>query len=329
MPEALDDAARILDEADDVTLVCHVNPDPDAMGSMLGLAIFLSRRGKRVAASWPNDPAEPPRWLEALPGRELLVPPGKLPKQPDVLVVLDAADAGRLDGLTHLLDRSRAVVVLDHHRTNPGFGTVNVVDGAASATAEIVYRLIERMGGEPDAEVATCLYAGLVADTGRFQYEATSPEVLRIAAQLRERSFDHSRLAQALFEANSLGYLKLLGRVLERAQHVPEASLVWASVAREDLEAVGIPIQETDDLMDVLRTAREADVAAVVKEQREGGFKVSLRSRGDTDVAAVAASFGGGGHRLAAGYSSTASLDETVRSLVDVLVGANPATAAP
>ncbi|HWC32984.1 MAG TPA: bifunctional oligoribonuclease/PAP phosphatase NrnA [Actinomycetota bacterium] len=329
MREALDEAARVLDEADDVTLVCHVNPDPDAMGSMLGLAIFLAGRGKRVAASWPNDPAEPPRWLEALPGREHVVAPGKLPKQSDVLVVLDAADAGRLDGLTHLLDRSRSVVVLDHHRTNPGFGTVNVVDGEASATAEIVFRLIDRMGGEPDADAATCLYAGLVADTGRFQYEATSPEVLRIAARLRERSFDHARLAQALFEDNSVGYLRLLGRVLERAEHVPEANLVWASVSRDDLQAAGIPIQETDDLMDVLRTAREADVAAVAKEQREGGYKVSLRSRGDTDVAAVAESFGGGGHRLAAGYTSTVSLEETVRKLVDVLVAANPATAAP
>jgi phosphoesterase RecJ-like protein len=326
---ALDEAARVLDGADDVVLVCHVNPDPDAMGSMLGLASALAKRGARVAATWPNDPAEPPRWLEAFPGRKHVVPPGDLPKQPKVLVVLDAADPGRLDGLIHLLERAETSICIDHHRTNPGFATVNLVDPDASATAEIVFRLLRRMKVEIDDDVATCLYAGLVTDTGRFQYEATTPDVLRVGAELRERSFDHARLAQALFEDNSVPYLRLLGQVLSRAVHVPEANLVWAAVTRSDLEVAGLAMQDTDDVMDVLRTAREADVAAILKQQRDGGWKVSLRSRGDTDVAAVAAKFGGGGHRLAAGYSSKSGLDETVQSLVDVLVAVDPHTAAP
>jgi phosphoesterase RecJ-like protein len=246
-----------------------------------------------------------------------------------VLVALDAADIGRLNGLAHLVDKAGVTVCIDHHRTNRGFAQVNLIDPDASATAELVYRLIERMGGGFGADVAACLYAGLVTDTGRFQYGSASPEVLRIAADLREWPFDHARLAQALFEDGSLGYLRLLGIVLERVQHVPEANLVWGYLRRSDLEGAGVPIQETDDLIDLVRTAREADVAAVLKEQIEGGFKVSLRSRGDTDVAAVAEAFGGGGHRLAAGYTSKGSLGESVQKLVDALVAANPATAAP
>jgi bifunctional oligoribonuclease and PAP phosphatase NrnA len=328
-PEAYQAAARALTEASHITLVCHVNPDADAMGSMLGLANYLADQGKEVAAASPNRPQDLPRWVEVLPGREHLVAPGDLPKQPAVLVTLDAADLARLDGLSHLVERAGTSICIDHHRTNPGFGQVNLIDPNASATAEVVYRLITRMGGDLSPAVAACLYAGLVTDTGRFQYGSTSPEVLRIAADLRERAFDHARLAQALYADGSVAYLHLLGTVLARVKHVPEADLVWAYCTRRDLEAAGVPVQETDDLIDLVRTAREADVSAVLKEQRDGGYKVSLRSRGDTDVAQVAETFGGGGHRLAAGYTSKASMEETIDSLLDTLVAENPAGHAP
>ncbi len=320
--EVLDEAARVLDGAESVTLVCHVNPDPDAMGSMLGLAAFLAHRGATVQAASPNPPDELPRWVEALPGGEHLVHPRDLQKRPEILVTLDAADVDRLDGLSHLVARARHVVCVDHHRTNPGFGTVNLVDPQASATAELVFRLIERMGGDLTPEVAACLYAGVVTDTGRFQFENASPEVLRLAARLREEAFDHARLAQALYADGSVPYLHLLGRLLDRVRLVPEANLVWTYLVRTDLEPGGVPIHETDDLIDVVRTAREADVAAVLKEQVAGGFKVSLRSRGDTDVSAVAERFGGGGHRLAAGYTATGSLEEAIGALVQALFAA-------
>jgi phosphoesterase RecJ-like protein len=318
--DALDRAAEVLESADDVALACHVNPDADAMGSMLGLACFLARRGKRVAAAWPNGVEGAPRWASALPGREHVVAPGDLPKEPKVFVALDTADINRLDGLAHLVKRAETVIVIDHHVTNTGFGTIDLIDPHAAATAQLVYALIERMGGGLASDTAACLYAGLLTDTGRFQFSNTSPEVLRIAARLREEDFDHVALGLALYADSSVGFLHLLGMVLERTTHVPAADLVWTYVTRADLDAAGIGVEETDDLIDLVRTAREADVAAVVKEQREGGgFKVSLRSRGATDVASVAASFGGGGHRLAAGYSSKAPLEETVEALLDAL----------
>ena len=328
-PEILDEAAKVLANADEVTLVCHVNPDADAIGSMLGLANHLVSRGVKVEAAAPNNFDDLPRWVEALPGRELLVPPGKLSKSPKVLVTLDAADLARLAGLTHLVENAETSIVIDHHRTNPGFGTINLIDGDAAATAELVYLLIQRMGDDLDADAAACLYAGLVTDTGRFQYESATPEVLRIAADLRERSFDHARLAQALYADGSVGYLRLLGIVLGRVQHVPEANLVWTYATRKDLKEAEVPIQETDDLIDLIRMARESDVSAVMKEQAAGGFKVSMRSRGDTNVAEIAEAFGGGGHRLAAGYTAKGSLEEASQALVEALVQVNPVTAAP
>lgn len=328
-PEIVDEAAKVLANATEVTLVCHVNPDADAIGSMLGLANHLVARGVKVEAAAPNKFEDLPRWVDVLPGRELLVPPGKLNKSPKVLVTLDAADLARLDGLTHLVENAETSIVIDHHRTNPGFGTINMIDGDASATAELVYKLIQTMGDELDADVAACLYAGLVTDTGRFQYESATPEVLRIAADIRERSFDHARLAQALYADGSVAYLRLLAIVLGRVQHVPEANLVWTYATRKDLKDAKVAIQETDDLIDTIRMARDSDVSAVLKEQAAGGFKVSMRSRGDTNVAEIAEAFGGGGHRLAAGYSAKGSLEEASGALVEALVQVNPATAAP
>src|SRR5439155_24699558 len=196
------------------------------------------------------------------------------------------------------------------HRTNPGFGTIVVLDPEASATAELVFRLIELMGGTlPDA-AAAWLYAGLVTDTGRFQYQATTPETLRVAASLRTHAFDHTRLSQGPFQDRSLAALKVTAAALDRAELIEDADLVWTYLTQADLAENGVLMGATDDLIDVIRTARETDVSCVIKQQRDGRFKVSLRSRGATDVGSIAESFGGGGHRLAAGYTAAGGLEE-------------------
>jgi phosphoesterase RecJ-like protein len=185
----------------------------------------------------------------------------------------------------------------------------------------MVYRLITVMGGEVPDDTALCLYAGLVTDTGKFQYEATRPQTLRIAAELREHPFDHSALVQALYEDNRREYLSLVGTALGRMAYEPEADLIWTYLTQSDLVAAGVHAQETDDLIDVIRTARDVDVAAVMKQMKDGRFKVSARSRGGHDLATVAAAFGGGGHRLAAGYTSDHGPAETIEQLVAALRG--------
>jgi phosphoesterase RecJ-like protein len=316
--DALTRAATTLAGAHAVALACHVNPDPDALGSMLGLSTFLRERGIHTVCSFPNDPFDPPRWLELLPGREALVHPREFPKEPAVMVTCDAASMDRLAMLAPAATKAGALVWIDHHRSNAGLGTIPLIDPDASSTCEMVARLIAEMGGGMSAATATALYAGLMTDTGRFQYEAVRPETLRLAAELRAFDFDHARLAQALYEDNSAAYLRLLGTALHRMR--VEDGLAWTYLTRADLDEHGVDVGETDDLIDVVRTAREADVAAVVKQQRDGRHKVSLRSRGDHDVAAVAAAFGGGGHRLAAGYTSKEDLDGTIAALRAAIV---------
>jgi phosphoesterase RecJ-like protein len=316
---ALEQAGETLRAAKSVALACHINPDPDAIGSMLGLALWLRSEGKEVVCSWGNDPLQRPRWLSVLPGSELIVEPQAFPPKPEVMVALDTASPDRLGPLGANAEAAERAIVIDHHRTNPGFGTIVVLDPDASSTSEMVFRLIRSAGGTMTPEIAACLYAGIVTDTGRFQYESTSPETHRVAAELRSLDFDHTAIARALFEDISLSALRLSGIALERVVHVPELSLAWTYVLQADLSIDGVDVSETDDLIDLVRTAREADVTCLIKQQRDGNFKVSLRSKGLTDVGAVAKAFGGGGHRLAAGYTSYTGVAETVRRVEEAL----------
>ncbi len=317
--EALLGAAEILSDADEVALACHMNPDADALGSMLGLSNYLRARGTVTVCSYGNEPLDLPRWATLLPGTDHLVPPSGFPAEPAVMVTCDCASFDRLGVLGASASRAGELIWIDHHRSNDGYGTVRLVDPDASSTCELVFRLIETMGGGFDRDVAVCLYAGLVTDTGRFQYQATTPDTLRVAARLREHDFDHAALVRAMYEDNDPSFLRLLGTALGRMSEVPEASVVWTYITQADLAEAGVGPGDTDDVIDVIRSARDVDVAAVLKQQRDGRFKVSVRSRGGHDLSVVASSFGGGGHRLAAGYTSEHGPEGTIERLVEAL----------
>jgi phosphoesterase RecJ-like protein len=321
MMDELRRASDVLSNATDVAIACHVNPDADALGAMLGLSAFLRSRGVRTICSFPNEPLDPPRWAELLPGSGDLVEARDFPAAPDVMVTCDCASIDRIGRLAASASRARELIWIDHHRSNEGLGTIPLVDPAASSTCELVFRLIGAIGGEIPDGAAICLYAGLVTDTGRFQYEIASPETLRVAAALREHDFDHARLAQALYEDNRAAALRVAAIALARIAHDPSSDLVWTYLTQADLTDAGAHPTDTDDLIDLVRTNRDADVAAVLKQQRDGRFKVSVRSRGGHDLSALAAAFGGGGHRLAAGYTSRHAPAGTVARLAAALRG--------
>ena len=214
------------------------------------------------------------------------------------------------------------MIWIDHHRSNDGLGTIPLVDPDASSTCEMVFRLIEAMGGGMSDETAMCLYAGLVTDTGKFQYEATTPgdacasrprcgSIRSITPASCRRCTRTTRRPTSASSGTALG----------RLEHVEDADLVWTYLTQSDLREAGIQPGDTEDLIDVIRTARDVDVAAIVKQQKDGRFKVSVRSRGEHDLAAVAATFGGGGHRLAAGYTSAHGPAETIARLASALRG--------
>ena len=299
-----------------VVLSGHVQPDADALGSTLALAEGLRRRGARVLATFP-DPFTLPPSLGWLPGADGLVPSSSVPSSPDVFVSLDAASPGRLGELARLLDDAGTSLVVDHHVSNAGFGDVCLVDPGAPATVTIVAGLLDGLGVALDRRLATCLYAGLAADTGSFRFGNTRPDTHDLAARLLATGIDHSDISRRLFDTAPFGWLGLLSQVTGRAVLEPGvgAGLVWTWSSTAEAAEYGLPGEQLEALVDVVRSTQEADVACVLKGQDDGSWSVSLRSRGTTDVARVAMALGGGGHTLAAGFSSSTDRESTIAAI--------------
>jgi phosphoesterase RecJ-like protein len=280
---------------------------------MLAFGIAARNNGKDVVASF-GSPFDVPANLRFLP-TDLLVAPGDFPEQPETMVVFDAGSADRLGELGTHAGKATTLIVLDHHATNEGFGDVAVIDSSAAATGEIVFELFGLLGWDIDSQIATCLHTSLVTDTGRFSYSNTTSETLRIGAELLEAGAVPSEISRHVYEETPFGYLKVSALALSRAHLDEERGIVTASVTDEDLDTAGIDWGDVDGLIDTLRLAQEADVAALAKVHDDGRVKVSLRSRGATDVGSLAAKMGGGGHRLAAGFTVERDPEEVLEEV--------------
>ena len=313
-------AIDLLRTHDEVTLVCHVSPDGDALGSMLALGIALRDAGTKVTASWGSEPFEVPDSYAELPGLDLLVPAAEVDPAPGLLITFDTGNEDRLGSLADRVDAADQVLVLDHHVTNTRFGTVNLVDESAAATAVVVVELLDRMGLELTAQIAAPVYTGLITDTGSFKYAATTPAVHELAARLLATGIQHERISRHIWDTAPFSYVQLLGAVCSRAVIEPDAvgglGLVWTTVTGEDLERFGLGLADVEGVIDSVRVAQEAEVAVVVKtDPSDGLLKVSTRSKGAVDVGAVCEALGGGGHRFAAGFTSADDSQTTVDRL--------------
>jgi phosphoesterase RecJ-like protein len=314
MSTDLERAAAAINGAECVALACHIGPDGDALGSMLGLHHVLSAAGRKCVASFSEPFTIAPHYRE-LPGLELLVPPAQFPPEPDVMVTFDSGALHRLGDLELAAKSATELVVLDHHVSNERYGSINVIVPDAAATAVVVRSLVTELGLPLTRDAAVCLYAALVCDTGRFQYDTTTPAVFELAAELVSFGVPVARLSRTLFEEHSFAYLKLLAAALERAVLVPELSFVWTAVTQDDLTEYGVTFEEIEGLIDVVRRTSEAEVAVVLKEGVDGVTRVSMRSLGAVDVCRIAQSRGGGGHRFAAGFSTDEPVSETIRRI--------------
>ncbi len=315
-------ALALLDAADEVCLACHVRPDADALGSMLAVAYALrapGRRPQRVVASFGDEPFEVPDILRFLPGLSLLSPPDSYPHRPELMVTFDAGSIDRLGILAGHASRAGQLIVVDHHVSNTRFGTVNLIDPGAAATAMLALDLIDAAGVRLTRDIASGLYAGLVADTGSFKYSATTPAVHQAAARLLGTGIEPGTVARELWDRAPFGYLGLLSAVLGRAVLEPDAAgglgLVWTSVSRADRAAHGLSLDAVEAVIDVVRRTDEAEVAIVLKQSDDGQWQASARSKGKVDVGRACASLGGGGHRNAAGVTLGGSADEAIARL--------------
>jgi phosphoesterase RecJ-like protein len=310
-------AADLLATARTVNVLCHVHPDADSIGAGLALAQVLDREGTQVQVSFAT-PLTLPESLQTLPGGRLLVPARQMRRDADLVVTVDAPSMNRLGALAEVAAHSRELLVIDHHKSNHLFGSANFVDASADSTTMLIAELLDAWDKPIDTDVARCLYAGLTTDTGSFRW--ATPRALRLAARLVELGVDNAAISRELLDSHPFAWLPMLARVLATARLVPDAAdahgLVYAVVGHQDW--LNARSEEVESIVDIVRTTQQAEVAAVFKEIEPEHWSVSMRSK-SFDLAKVAAGFGGGGHRLAAGYSAAGPIDDVVAALQQAL----------
>jgi len=304
--------AAAVREHDRFLVVTHENPDGDALGSLLATTVALRQLGKD-AQMFLYGSAPLPREYG------FMQLDGLLRELPDdigerVLVAVDCAKADRIGADPAPVERAKLVLDIDHHHDNTRFGAVNLIVADASSTGEVLRDVFAELGVELTPEIAEPLYIALVTDTGRFQYTNTTPKALRLAAELVEAGADVHQVFQQVYESVEFAKLKLLARALERARVLEGGRIVVSYLVRTDFAEVGAPEAYAEGIIDYLRAVEGSELSALIREPpRDDGpvHRVSLRASIDElDVSAIARSFGGGGHRQAAGFSSDASVDE-------------------
>ncbi|TNC22599.1 DHH family phosphoesterase [Amycolatopsis alkalitolerans] len=315
----------LLRAATDVTLLAHVRPDADALGSALALGRALHQRGATVRVSFAL-PGEIPESLRGLDAGNLVVPAAEVPASSPLVVCCDTPAPARLGSLADRVEATKAaggsVLVIDHHASNTRYGTHHVVDDSAEATVVLVLKLLDELGVPLDEPIARCLYAGLVTDTSGFR--RATPSTHRAAARLLEAGVDPDRLAREVVDDHPFAWLPMLSKALGTARLEPEAAqgygLAYAYVTLE--AAADVRLEEVEAVVDVVRSIRDAEVAAAFKQQGPREWTVSLRAVGKIDVSAAARRLGGGGHRLAAGCTVHGTEEEVLAAVRDALAGA-------
>jgi len=307
--------ARILREQDEFLVTAHVGPDGDAIGSMAALGFMLQRLGKRFtlynASGLPRDL----QWLR-LPAPIQ----DHLPQCPSCwTIMLDCGDLQRGgQALADWVDKAR-LINIDHHLGNPDFGSVNWVDTSKSSTGEMVSELAKELGFPLEGALGEAVYLSLVTDTGHFSYDNTTPRTLELAAEIMRLGLKPGDFNSKLQNQQTLERILLWSRILSRIRLLDQGKVALVTITRRDLDETGTDVLDTDGIINAVRRIKGVAVAASLREDGPEISKFSLRSTGEINVQSLATSFGGGGHRNAAGGTIAAPMAEAERILTQAL----------
>lgn len=303
-------------QAESVLIGTHRNPDGDAVGCALALSMYLTSLGKRHEVVCHNPPAYN---LEFLPLVETIKrrPEGE---NFDLGIVVDLDSLDRLGDLEPYIAACKRTIVIDHHVPHEAPGDLRIVDTQAPATAVILSRLLLGLGVAMTPEMATCLLTGVITDTGCFRFPNTTPEALHLGARLLESGGRIEQINEEVFQRKPLSSVRLQGIMLAKMQLAAGDRVCWSILDSRDFEMTGSGDEDTEGFVNELLGIRSVRISALLREHRPGRVRVSIRSRGTHDVAAVAREFGGGGHRNAAGCSFDATGEEAANFLIPRLI---------
>ena len=296
----------------------HQNPDGDSLGSTLAVCSYLRRQGKEVYAFSNDRPGEDLFFMPDINTVNFSVLPDEFDF--DTMILLECSDKNRGGNFEPLFNTAKTVINIDHHITGQEYGTINYINAQASSTAEIITQLFEYLDADITPDEATCLYTGLVTDTGRFLHSNTSAESLRVGSVLLCAGADIQKINTVIYNTKPYKELKLLGRALEKLTLHNNNTLAEITLEAKDFELLGVDPRHTQGIVSQPVMIPTVEVSVLIREEPDR-IAVNLRSKGKIDVSKIAILFGGGGHARAAGFKvEGAKLDEIKTRLITSVI---------
>jgi phosphoesterase RecJ-like protein len=296
-----------------VLVASHTNPDGDAVGSTIAMGLLLGAINKKITL---YNESSIPVVYRFLPHVEMVENNLTSTNDFDTAIILDCSEFQRIGSIVSMVNDIPVIINIDHHITNSRFGNFQLIDPSASSTAEIIYRLIKKMGVAIDKTIATSIYTGILTDTGSFRFSNTNQAAFAICQEMVEMGVDPSDVARHVYGRYSLGRIKLLNLALDSIEIFHNGKLSIMTVTQEMLSKTGTQAEDIAGLINYARRIEDVKIAALIHEKQNGRhhlkgsgpLHVSLRSDGTVDVATIAAFFGGGGHTTAAGFDVDSGL---------------------
>lgn len=294
------------------SILTHVSPDGDTLGSALAMYILLTDLGKKAEVIC-EEPV--PHIYAYLPNAEKVVLPEKAVGY-ECVITCDCADMQRFKKAEHLFRAAKHTMVIDHHFTNKGYGDVNLIKADASATCEIIYDLYNALDVPVSNEAAICIYSGIVTDTGNLTYSNTTGDCIRMVAAMYENGLNITEINRNIYRTVPFSKTRMQGYVLSNMKLELDGKIGLATVSIAEMERFGATNEDCEGLVDSVRDVESVRLAIFIREGRDGTFKVSLRSKECADVGRIANKYGGGGHAAAAGYTSREPLSTTIANVL-------------
>lgn len=317
--ENIKEIAKLIKDGKEVLLTTHLNPDGDGIGAVLALFLALNKVNTdrmKVVRIAIDDPV--PTFLKFFPSVEAIEDIKYVYEKTkfDTVVSIDVANKDRVGGALKFVKEGVKFINIDHHLSNELYGEYNYVDNQASSASEIVFELIKELEIEIDSAIAQCIYCGIINDTGNFTYNNTRARTFEIAAELKNTGIDNEKISENLFSNKALPRIKLLGYALENMVFIEAKKLAYAVITKEVLDKYKGSKEDTEGIVEELRSYSKCDFSLLLREDRPGYFKGSLRSKG-LDVNSIAGRFGGGGHLKAAGFSAEMDVETIIKKVLE------------
>ncbi len=305
-----------IERAESVAIFPHISADGDAIGSSLALALALKKTGKKVIVYLEENV---PNTYKFLPGIEFV---GFISENDEVMalnIALDTGDVGRLASRADIFFKAPVTINIDHHITNTKFAQYNHVDALSASTGELIFVLLKEMNCEIDKDMAKCIYTAIATDTGGFKYGNTTAGTHRAAAELLSTGIDIADLSQKIFDNTTFVKLKLTQKAIELLELYENDLLAVTAITQDILQSTGAKDEDCDGLVNIGRSIEAVEVSVLIKEKSSNEIRVNLRSKAYVDVSEIAAAFGGGGHKRAAGCTMKGSIEDVKDQLIDTI----------